>query len=809
MGLRNDNGRYTLCGGHADPGESPKRCALREMLEETSLIPDSLEPIKQYQIGPTKLSFFKATTSDKATGMFDPDQECEEWYWVPVPLPSNVVENLHGPTPDQNPLKELVGYSQQPFPLHKAELVGPKILAKMAIADLKPGKEIKLAGQRPEQKSFDYNHLLPQHLKDQGYKLYVQEAPDRTLPGAPPRISAVIHHPSYGIQEDARKYDTPYPAIAATHAALYRDKSVNVMNTIIPNQAHRSKGLGLAMYEALFAHAKHLHGTTHVSSPTPHSTMAMRVHKRLAEKHGLAYKPVPRFGGEPSENATNHYENRLEWMKAGDPKNLKPYDDRFAGYRYALKCEETFTPMDLFKALTDIKAGNSRPGTGPDTTVQTKEFDYTHHLPKHLRQQGFKLKVQHTPLEDGEHQLIASVHHPSASGVGGLKRGQAGVVELKVRPRWIGTERNQTVGIDNSYAQPEFQGKGLGLAMYEAGLAHAANQLGATHAYSDDEVSSMANRVHQAIARKHGLNYQPKKNIPSAAYPTEWMWENNHKDPTNPGNLEYDARYHGYHYAIKSEAGYIGDPLPEYELPDDVGKMLQHPDPRERALALKMEGVEPRHLIEALKDRGLHGAIMAHPAMNGQVLDAIFADPSHKHLWHDALSHINAGAQHLHAILDTGHAPDLWEGIAGDHELADPTIHNRLLDHGHWKHLATTPNKDQVKEFVQWHLEDPSNPGVFEAACYAFKNPVCPESLLDEAMSSNQKPSTQLAALQNKTYLSPKAEDYITGGKVGFPNPDVRVAILRHPKCPEEWALTAINDKDPMVANAARQKAGV
>ena len=48
----------------------------------------------------------------------------------------------------------------------------------------------------------------------------------------------------------------------------------------------RGRGLGLAMYEAVMAHAKNALGATHVAGGI-HSTMASAAHERLARKHGM------------------------------------------------------------------------------------------------------------------------------------------------------------------------------------------------------------------------------------------------------------------------------------------------------------------------------------------------------------------------------------------------------------------------------------------------------------------------------------------------------------------------------------------
>src|SRR5690606_5763084 len=83
------------------------------------------------------------------------------------------------------------------------------------------------------------------------------------------------------------------------------------------DESIRGKGLGLAAYEAALAYAKNHLGATHVFGGD-HSSMASAVHRKLAQKHDLDYKPVP---NEDNDEVSG------------------PYDDKYAGYSYALKTE--------------------------------------------------------------------------------------------------------------------------------------------------------------------------------------------------------------------------------------------------------------------------------------------------------------------------------------------------------------------------------------------------------------------------------------------------------------------------------------
>jgi 8-oxo-dGTP pyrophosphatase MutT (NUDIX family)/GNAT superfamily N-acetyltransferase len=119
IGKRNDNERYTLPGGHIEPGESPEVAALRELYEETGLHATSLSFLKDYTTAAgVRLHCFSAFVTGRPHGNLDPDQEVEEWEFVDVEegLPPKVFNNLHGPGPETG--DNLV---TQLFGLHKAE----------------------------------------------------------------------------------------------------------------------------------------------------------------------------------------------------------------------------------------------------------------------------------------------------------------------------------------------------------------------------------------------------------------------------------------------------------------------------------------------------------------------------------------------------------------------------------------------------------------------------------------------------------------------------------------------------------------
>ena len=119
VGRRNDNERYTLPGGHVEPGESPDVAALREMYEETGLHAQTLSYLTEYTTHEgVRLHCYSAFVTGKPHGNNDPDREVSEWEFVDVRegLPPKVFNHLHGPVPEtgDNLVTKL-------FRLHKAE----------------------------------------------------------------------------------------------------------------------------------------------------------------------------------------------------------------------------------------------------------------------------------------------------------------------------------------------------------------------------------------------------------------------------------------------------------------------------------------------------------------------------------------------------------------------------------------------------------------------------------------------------------------------------------------------------------------
>jgi 8-oxo-dGTP pyrophosphatase MutT (NUDIX family) len=105
MGKRRDNGKWTVPGGHVNPGEDFHDGGLRELAEESGIEADELTPLggvhkaaPDLHVQPYHLDLThsgRPRTSMKE----DPDGEVNRWHWVNMAdgLPDHIAENLHVP----------------------------------------------------------------------------------------------------------------------------------------------------------------------------------------------------------------------------------------------------------------------------------------------------------------------------------------------------------------------------------------------------------------------------------------------------------------------------------------------------------------------------------------------------------------------------------------------------------------------------------------------------------------------------------------------------------------------------------------
>jgi hypothetical protein len=114
---RNDNGKWSVCAGHIEPGEEPEAAARREIEEETGLKPEHLSRI--YESKNPNLTCFSAQCQGTPTNRNDPDQEGKpSWIDITRGVPANIYNNLAGPEDETNLIRQLFSKN---FSLKKSE----------------------------------------------------------------------------------------------------------------------------------------------------------------------------------------------------------------------------------------------------------------------------------------------------------------------------------------------------------------------------------------------------------------------------------------------------------------------------------------------------------------------------------------------------------------------------------------------------------------------------------------------------------------------------------------------------------------
>jgi 8-oxo-dGTP pyrophosphatase MutT (NUDIX family) len=112
-GKRHD-GKYSLPGGHVNESEDFHIAAVRELQEETNVVPDVMTEIGIAHGGKYNevlIYIYKAIGRGDPTSQFDPDREFSDVFWVDCRsgIPIEIMRNLAHP---RNVVLELLGYQQ-------------------------------------------------------------------------------------------------------------------------------------------------------------------------------------------------------------------------------------------------------------------------------------------------------------------------------------------------------------------------------------------------------------------------------------------------------------------------------------------------------------------------------------------------------------------------------------------------------------------------------------------------------------------------------------------------------------------------
>lgn len=104
VGQRNDTGKWTMPGGHAEKGEDAHICMYRELKEETGLDAVDMTICKLVKKGKMFVYVFKVKIDpdQKIDVSGDPDNEVSDWEFKD---PNEIVEELHVPLKENTVLQ--------------------------------------------------------------------------------------------------------------------------------------------------------------------------------------------------------------------------------------------------------------------------------------------------------------------------------------------------------------------------------------------------------------------------------------------------------------------------------------------------------------------------------------------------------------------------------------------------------------------------------------------------------------------------------------------------------------------------------
>jgi GNAT superfamily N-acetyltransferase len=294
-----------------------------------------------------------------------------------------------------------------------------------AISTIPPGKLIEKQPNMSDgtwtefRSAHDYSHVLPEHARE--------------------KYSLNVHH--YGLthkngtNQDER-IDAELVQKGRTNPVghvkgFVRTKKDGVRPGIEPHSELapdlHGKGLGTAMYEAVYAHAKNVVGINAVSGG-PHTAAAHALHSRLAKKHGFQYR-----GKFKPDEQLGRFDHAPYTPYSYTLKDEAPYaekDDEIIGAGHGVvfdKEEEAKTEDNDYSASPATKMGHLDKSGGP-IAGQKQPLD----LPEGTQING-KIKVDHGEDEGpswimatsgmvastnpGEKPTLAANGHPNSSKV--------------------------------------------------------------------------------------------------------------------------------------------------------------------------------------------------------------------------------------------------------------------------------------------------------------------------------------------------------------------------------------------------------
>lgn len=676
-------------------------------------------------------------------------------------------------------------HALKPVEIDKAEFWAP--MHKMAIADIP-----KPPASNPEGTSAYYDHVIPKEHQNR-YSI----------------------HTSFDKDNDYTTHllDKKTGQKAGYATATMRGDALRPFDVEIGKE-HRGKGLGLALYEAMYAHAYH-NGIRKVTGGR-HSTMASKgIHQKLAVKHGLEYVPEPDYGdGSPT------YENRKEWLKG--PTGA--YDEKYKPYSYDLKNE---------LAMNKTMPGPKFPKLGlPDDRKETPIVNES--------QLNTKAK------------LMAS-RHANLNGLKGPGR-QYFVEDQHAENKTFAGASDASPGSDrnvlswskaNELRNPMHAGSNTGNADMSTQLHENLHNMfnRVQGKFGQAARFSLAKKMATSIPIQNRQHLQKFFDTKTRFPKTDPMYHEemlasmlNYLNNPKERSMYHDFLGHNdvqrmdTHDNVKLAHRHIMNisrnvdqkwlngtqhMLTKAEEHDEVSRMLRHPNVTERKMALKLSSVNGDHLKRALydEDPGIQKDAMAHPAMSHDVLDALMRMPGSEGLQLQGMMHPFFDKHHLKTLYRThaGKEGDKSKAVLdaiGSHNLLDGDMIRDMhkdgnLTRGVVANLNTPA--DVISDIVDQHFA----PGHDQKSAHryltmeALKHPNVTTQHVEKAIKEGDD-GIKLAAANSHALPANVAEDILKRGHLPASHGEsfLRSALVSSPHATERHLDMGMEDLNPLVRSA-------
>lgn len=704
-------------------------------------------------------------------------------------------------------------------------------LEKMAIASIPKGDLVA----PPADQVYGYDHVLTPEHRAAGYSVKVEENPGSIRArlfhqGAKAGYVVGFHDPD---PKKLRRSIEPHSEVA---------------------EAHRGKGLGTALYEALYAHAFHS-GIRKVSGGG-HSDDAHAVHQRLAAKHGLLYDPMKaprpewhgnysyaikaeeevgeelqkmqRLGGFPGLGIEDRRETPLVNTVSEKKLKQRQVEANFNRvHRYVLGAEpDSYTQLRHNYAAADIMLRNNGIVMGPKRpmpkanvsyaygnamrrgpTSQTSDLATKAHEDFHQMMQRVGERFGYVCRQTLAHNLWHSVPQKAyAQEFVNWKNGHL----IDSKDQYANEEHlaalhnymNDSVMRGHFFKYKDYTPEQA--RVVDSGIKDSFRKLQQSAAKADHTWT--AKEIFQPLQPQTGLTPPPVSARPTPQATPVPRKTSAPTKPSSPNQLNLFKCSLAAEGLIKSED-------------DEVDRMLLHPNVAERRMALKLGTVKEKHLVRALRDEDpeIQRQALRHPALGPAALLSLMQMPDRKHLQLLSLQHPRIDRDHVEALYHTHKdqpVPERAEVMRAisHHPDLDAHLIEKMVEDGHGHDVVENLNTPVhvLERLIEAHSADPTDPGKRALARRALQHPAAPSHLVEKAFKEGPA-DVKLAVARGPHLPGAVAQDHLARGLLPGHDDEalLRTAIVQHPDATDAHLKTATRDVHQLVRAHAQKRLGV